>query len=232
MMKTTEILQVLNELKGKVQSTTLIESKRKEKYLNELSMIASEYEKIEVDQHLKDVYNSLVKKGKELKGEFKIDADVKNLYGKIEYYIRYLKAAKADFKGETNYLNKYIKAFILTSILFMALSPQYFGFILPAVFFVPIFLGLRGVKNRSKQGFNLSLAVIPVALMTSFIWIRYGIYAITNYQKAIMDVASDTGRSESTAKALVTIPPILAVILLAFALVQAYRGYKSKDLFV
>ncbi|KXZ40447.1 hypothetical protein SAMN05661008_01962 [Alkalithermobacter thermoalcaliphilus JW-YL-7 = DSM 7308] len=231
-MKTVEILQVLNELKGKIETTTLIEGRRKEKYLKDISNLYLEYEQIEIDESLKQIYTSLVKKGKELKGEFKIDADVKALYSKIEYYIRYLKAAKADFKGQTSYLNKYIKSFIFTSILFMALSPQYFGFILPAVFFVPIFLGLRGVKSRSKQGFNLSLAVIPVALMTSFIWIRYGLYAMTNYQKAIMDVVSDTGRSISVAKALVTVPPILAMILLGFALLQAYRGYKSKDLFV
>lgn len=231
-MKATDLTIVLNELKQNISSTKLLADKKKEKYLKEISDIKNEYENIDIPQDLNEVYTSLVKKGKELKNHFKINANSKELNGKIEYYIRYLKAAKGDFKGNMKDINKYLRNYIFTSILFLALSPQYFGFILPAVFFAPIFLGLKGVKNRSKQGFSLSLSVIPVALMTSFIWLRYGIYALGNYEKAISEVINATGRSIFTAQLLVTVPPILALVLFAFTLMQGYIGYKSKDLFV
>lgn len=231
-MKTLELINTVKDLSNTIKTLEKIKESKKEKYLNELSTISKEYENIKIAEKLKEVYTSLYKKGNELIKELNLDRDNKDNISKIEGYIRYLKAAKGDFEGNTNYVNKYFRSFIFTAILFLALSPQYFGFVLPAIFFVPIFLGVRGVKNRSINGLYMSLSVVPVALMTSFIWIRYGIYAFTNYQKAISDVIQATGRSVGLATALVTGPPVLAIILLTFAIMQAYRGYKSKDLFV
>ncbi|EOD00569.1 hypothetical protein [Caldisalinibacter kiritimatiensis] len=231
-MNTTELISILEEITSKVQKTKLLTQKKKDSYFKELQSLKEEYKTIEITEELNKVYKSLVKKGKELQKEFKAKANPKELNGKIAYYIKYLKAAKGDFTGITNYINKYFRIYLFTSILFLALSPQYFGFILPAIFFVPIFLGIRGLKNRSQTGFLLSLAVIPVALMTSFVWIRYGIYAISNYQKAVADTISSSGVSPILAKMLVIVPPILSVILTVLAIVQAYRAYKTKDLFV
>ncbi len=231
-MKTLELFNTIKDLSNIIKTLEEIKNSKKEKYLKELSMLSKAYENVKVSSDLKEVYDSLYKKGNELVKELKGNKKDKNNATKIEAYIRYLKAAKGDFEGSSNYVNKYFRSFIFTSVLFLALSPQYFGFVLPALFFVPIFLGIRGVKNRSINGLYMSLSVVPVALMTSFIWIRYGIYALANYQKAISDVIQATGRSAGLAKALVTVPPILALILLAFAMMQGYRGYKSKDLFV
>ncbi|SHJ48336.1 hypothetical protein [Tepidibacter formicigenes] len=231
-MKALTLINTLKQLSDLVKSLKNINKSKREKYLNQISSISNQYEKLDVPTDLSNIYDSLCNKGKNLIKELKEDRNSKENTHKIEVYIRYLKAAKGDFEGSSNYVNKYYRSFIFTTILFLALSPQYFGFILPAVFFIPIFLGIKGVKNRSINGLYMSLSVVPVALMTSFIWIRYGIYAFSNYQIAISKVIQDTGRSISVAKALVTIPPILALILLTLALVQGYRGYKSKDLFV
>lgn len=231
-MKAMTLMNTLNQLNDLTRGLKTIKESRKEKYISQLNKLYSEYEKLEVPTNLSDVYDSLCSKGKDLIKEIKNDKNNKKNGDNVEVYIRYLKAAKADFEGKSGYLNKYYRSFIFTSILFLALSPQYFGFVLPAVFFVPMYLGIKGVKNRSINGLYMSMSLVPVGFMTSFIWIRYGVYAMANYQEAVNKVIMDTGRSLITAKALVTAPPILACVLLLVAITQLYRGYKSKDLFI
>ncbi|WP_427340149.1 hypothetical protein [Caloranaerobacter sp. DY30410] len=231
-MNTTEVIKVLEQLSTKIEKTNLINEKKKERYLQKVSSLINEYKNIEVSDSLENVYTSLVKKGKELLKEFRANANSKELNDKLSYYIRYLKAAKADFTGNTDYINKYFRVYLFTSILFLALSPQYFGFVLPAVFFIPIFLGVRGIKNRSLTGFNLSLTVIPVSIMTSFIWIRYGLFVLSNYKEAVNQTLNYTGLSLTLATLLTVIPPVLAVILLILIFIQSYRAIKCKDLFV
>ncbi|SHH18216.1 hypothetical protein [Tepidibacter thalassicus] len=231
-MKALTLTITLKQLLDMIKNLKSIKDFKREKYLEQISSILNQYENLDIPTNLSNIYDSLCKKGKDLVREIKENKNSKENSDKIEAYIRYLKAAKADFQGNSNYINKYFRSFLFTAVLFLALSPQYFGFILPAVFFVPIFLGIRGVRNRSITGLYMSLSVIPVALMTSFIWIRYGIYVFSNYQEAISQVIQATGKSISVAKTLVIVPPILAFILLTFAIIQGYRGYKSKDLFV
>ncbi|RKD33507.1 hypothetical protein [Thermohalobacter berrensis] len=233
-MNTEELIEILDKLDDKINKTKLITPKRKEKYLKNISSIKEEYKRIEIpkEKDFEKVYKSLVNKGNELTREFRVNADSKELNGKIQYYLRYLKAAKGDFVGETDYLGKYFRVYVFTSVLFLALSPQYYGFILPAIFFVPIFLGVRGIRNRSRTGFQLSLAVIPVAIMTSSTWIRYGLYALSNFEEALANTIQASGLSPTIARLLVVGPPILAVVLFALAILQGYRAYKTKDLFV
>ena len=74
----------------------------------------------------------------------------------------------------------------------MACTPQFYGYILPLIFLVPIFLGVRGCKKRSINGFYMSMSVIPVAIMTAATWIRYGLQAMGDYGtyvKALVDLA-------------------------------------------
>jgi hypothetical protein len=180
---------------------------------------------------MKTQYNKLNSKGIELIKELKSSKDKDKLETSIEVYIRYLKASLCDFEGKTNYLRKYITSFLFSAMLFLALSPQFYGFILPVLFFLPIYLGLRGVKKRSVSGFYMTMSLVPVALMTSFTWIRYGINAKIDYAGAVKAIV-DNGVAQSLAEKLVYIGPLFGCILLIFACLQLYRGYKSRDLFI
>ncbi len=235
-MNTTELINILDTLNDFIYNTEILKKDKKEKYSETILELKKEYLKINIDEEnkeLKRVYKSLIKNGNKLLKEIKANKNSKEMKEKINYYIGYLKAAKADFTGNTNIIiGKYYRVYILTSALFFALSPQYYGFILPALLFVPIFLGIKGIKNRSKTGFHFSLSVVPVALMTSFTWIRYGIYALSNFNTALNETVNSTGLSPFKSKLLVTVPPLLALILLISVAVMAYRGYKSKDLFL
>jgi uncharacterized membrane protein (DUF485 family) len=231
-MHTSQLMDIMKELNTLAANPQVISPGKSDTFRKQISSLEANYKDLEIPDHYENVYDALYKKGKETVKALKGSKDQKENLSKLEAYIRYLHAAKGDFEGKAKEITKYHRTFILTSALFLALSPQYFGFILPAVFFVPIFLGTRGVKNRSINGLYMSLSIVPVALMTSFIWIRYGIYALSNYQQAVGQVVADTGRSLGVAKALVTGPPVLALFLLILAALQAYRGFKNKNLFV
>lgn len=231
-MNTNELISILDKLNDSLNDVKIIKEEKKKKQLKNIQELKKEFLKVNVNKNLENVYKSLVKNGNKLIKEIKTTNDSKELTGKIDYYIRYLRAALADFSGNTSYIGKYYRIYIITSALFLALSPQYYGFILAVVFFVPIFLGIKGIRNRSKTGFHLSLTVIPVALMTSFTWLRYGIYAISNFKTALNETISSTGFSPSMSKFLVTVPPLFALLLLTCAIIMSYRAYKSKDLFI
>lgn len=230
-MKTSDIFGVIDNLEKKILSTESLGTKRA-KYTEDLDKIKKEYQQVEVPENLKEVYVSLVKKGKELPNHFKVNSNPKELSRKIEYYMRYLKAALGDFNGRTPEVMKYYRAYLFTSILFLALSPMWYGFILPGIFFVPIFLGTRGVKNRTRTGFMMSLAVVPVALMTASLWVKNGLYVMGNYQQAIQSALDEGKRSMLTTKLMVIGLPSMGAMLMVFAILMLYKGYKSRDLFV
>lgn len=230
-MNTNLVISTMNQLKLEIGKSNNIKDNKKQKYNNEINKLHIEYENLEIDEKFKKQYNQLNSKGIELVKEIKSSKDKHKLETSIEVYIRYLKASLCDFEEKTVYLRKYITSFLFSAMLFLALSPQFYGFILPVLFFLPIYMGLKGVKQRSISGFYMTMSVVPVAMMTSFTWIRYGINAKQDYVGAVKSIV-DSGVAQGLAEKLVYIGPILGCILLIFACVQMYRGYKSRDLFI
>lgn len=230
-MNTNLVVNTIGQLKSDICKSKIIRDSRKKKYKSELDKACKKYKEIEIPVDMKTQYNQLNTKGVELLKEIKSLKDKNKLETSVEIYIRYLKASCCDFEGKTIYLRKYITSFLFTAMLFLALSPQFYGFILPVLFFLPIYMGLKGVKKRSISGFYMTMSVVPVALMTSFTWVRYGINAKIDYLGAVKAIV-DSGVAQSLAEKLVYIGPILGCILLLFVTMQLYRGYKSRDLFI
>lgn len=230
-MNSNLIITTINQILAELNKNNKIKDNKNSKYIKNLKDICKEYECVNIDESFKKQYNQLNVKGVELLKEIKISKDSYKLETSIEIYIRYLKASLCDFEGKTIYLRRYITSFLFSAILFLALSPQFYGFILPILFFIPIYIGLKGVKNRSISGFYLTMSVVPVAFMTSFTWIRYGINVKSDYVGAVK-VIVESGVAQQLAEKLVYIGPIFGCILLIFACLQLYRGYKSRNLFI
>ena len=167
------ITQIINELK-KISSLNKI---KKDKYISKLKELHKLYINIEIDEKFKIQYNRMNEKGKEVIKELKSTKEKNKIESVIEVYTRYLTASLCDFQGKTINLRKYITSFLFCAMLFLALTPQFFGFFLPILFFIPIYIGLKGVKQRTMTGFYMTMSVIPVAFMTAVTWIRYGINA-------------------------------------------------------
>ena len=221
------ITQIINELK-KISSLNKI---KKDKYISKLEELHKLYINIEIDEKFKIQYNRMNAKGKEVIKELKSTKEKNKIESVIEVYTRYLTASLCDFQGKTINLRKYITSFLFCAMLFLALTPQFFGFFLPILFFIPIYIGLKGVKQRTMTGFYMTMSVIPVAFMTAVTWIRYGINVKQDYVASLKMIV-DSGISQNLAEILIVTGPVLGCVLFIFASIQLYQGIKTKALFI
>lgn len=230
-MSTGLVVMTINQLISETKKIKGLKERRKVKYLSDLENLKSEYEKLKVPDYFNKQYNQLNVKGKELIKDIKMGKDAQAIANDLPIYIRYLKASLRDFKGETNKLKNYLLAFYLTATLFLALTPQFYGYMLPLLFLVPIILGVKGSKQRSINGFYMSMSIVPMGVMTGVTWIRYGYQAIQNFNYCVEQIVS-SGLSQSLAEKLVYIGSIGGVILFMLACTQFYLGIKNRDLFI
>ena len=221
------ITQTINKLK-KISS---LNKRKKDKYISKLEELHKLYINIEIDEKFKIQYNRMNAKGKEVIKELKSTKEKNKIESVIEVYTRYLTASLCDFQGKTINLRKYITSFLFCAMLFLALTPQFFGFFLPILFFIPIYIGLKGVKQRTMTGFYMNMSVIPVAFMTAVTWIRYGINVKQDYVASLKMIV-DSGISQNLAEILIVTGPVLGCVLFIFASIQLYQGIKTKDLFI
>lgn len=233
-MKTSEIGKVIDQFIGCLSSEAYFEISKTEKLVEETSKLKTSLTQMVIGDEFSAIFEALCKKGIKVVEEIKTNkSDFKGNLSRAKMYIRYLKSAEGDFKGLSSVaIQRYFRVYLGTSILFLALSPMYFGFILPALMFVPIFLGIRGIKNRSFSGLTLSAMVIPVALMTAMYWIRYGMGVMNNVEQVVAQMASASGFSSSVATLLTVVPPILAVALFYLTIMTIVNGLKAKNYFV
>lgn len=109
----------------------------------------------------------------------------------------------------------------------LALTPQFFGFFLPILFFIPIYIGLKGVKQRTMTGFYMTMSVIPVAFMTAVTWIRYGINVKQDYVASLKMIV-DSGISQNLAEILIVTGQYLGVCYLYLHQYNYIKGLKLK----
>ncbi len=230
-MSTGLVVMTINQLISETKKFKGIKERKKSRYLSDLEKLKSEYEKVEIPEYFNKQYNQLNGKGKELVKDMKMGRDISGVENDLPVYIRYLKASLRDFKGETNVLKNYLLAFYLTAALFLALTPQFYGYMLPLLFLVPIILGVKGSKQRSINGFYMSMSIVPMGLMTGVTWVRYGYQAMQNFNYYVQQIAN-TGISQSLSEKLIYIGSIGGVILLLLACTQFYLGIKNRDLFI
>ena len=230
-MSTGLVVMTINQLISETKKFKGIKERKKSRYLSDLEKLKYEYEKVEIPEYFNKQYNQLNGKGKELVKDMKMGRDISGVENDLPIYIRYLKASLRDFKGETNVLKNYLLAFYLTAALFLALTPQFYGYMLPLLFLVPIILGVKGSKQRSINGFYMSMSIVPMGLMTGVTWVRYGYQAMQNFNYYVQQIAN-TGISQSLSEKLIYIGSIGGVILLLLACTQFYLGIKNRDLFI
>lgn len=230
-MSTGLVVMTIKQLITEMKRFKVIKNKKKEKYLFDLEKLKVEYQQIEVPEYFNKQYNQLNLKGKELIKNMKMGRDISGIENDLPVYIRYLKAYLRDFKGEINVLKKYILTFYLTAALFLALTPQFYGYMLPLLFLVPIALGIKGSKKRSINGFYMSMSIIPMGFMTGVTWVRYGYQAMQNFGYYVQQIV-DTGLAQGLAEKLIYIGCIGGVALILFSCTQFYLGLKNRDLFI
>lgn len=221
------IVMVLDELRKKVEKVNF-SIRKKEKFKNEINYLIKQYDELDSVNGFKDTYDSIVKKGRELTRETNYKEPKK-----VEYYLNYCHAALYDFKGNVKDLNWLIRCYLISSVLFLVLSPQYLGSMVPLILLIPIYLGLKGMKKRSMTGFMYGMSAMPMALLTSVMVLKFEFWNNrANFAAHVAQRAQDINRSIEFTQNLMTAVIILSVVLLVSSVATIVIGSKNRRMFV
>lgn len=229
-MKNEELLETLEQIAGRLMNYDPLGTKRPA-LLSQIDELKRTYACTPVQEKHREIYESLVKKGQELQTHYRYSAKPGDVLEKTRYYLGYCRAALCDFTGQMDKLQIYYRIFLITCILFLALSPMWLG---PAVLvFLPvIYFAMKGLKSRARIGSTLSLCIAPIALMTAALWVRNGAFVLTDYPAAYAQLQSALGMNELLTNLLLIVPPILGSGLFVLSLVMILQGFRLRRYFV
>lgn len=220
-----DLIFVLEDLEKKLEKTS--SEKNKIKYRKKISVVTEQYKSLHIPEQHQVTYDSLVKKGKELLKDQNIKDEKK-----VEYYLRYCEAAIYDFKEDLRPLNLIMKSFLLTAVIFFVLSPQYFSFILPLIFVVPIFMGIRGMKKRVLNGLIMGISVVPMAILVAVVWLKNAYLSIGNFDAFVGQLAANYNFSMEFTKNLTIACIMMSVVMFCSAITLLITAIKYRKMFV
>ncbi len=222
-----DLVVTLEEINKKISK--VYTEKKKEKLKKEINGLVDIYKTLEIPEDLNEIYESLNNKGRELLKESNIKQEKK-----VDYYLGYCGAAVYDLKGNLKPLNTIMKSFLLTCVLFFVLAPQYFSFILPIIFVLPIYLGLKGMRKRVLNGLMMGVSVVPMGILVSVVWIRNAILTISTgtFSEFINQLARSYGFSLEFTQNLAIACILMSVVLLGSSITMLYNAIKHRKMFI
>lgn len=146
--------------------------------------------------------------------------------------LNYAAASWYDVSGRLGPYRRYVYAFFGATISFFVLAPQFFPPILPILFFVPVFLAIRGLKRRNRTGFSLSMLVYPVSLLAASAAARAYIPALADWNAFIQGQAAAYKASPGMAATISLVSLGLTLVAFASSIYGSIAGYRHRDLFV
>lgn len=154
-------------------------------------------------------------------------------YDALGMLLRQVKAAWYDLSDSLGAYRWYVRCFFMASIGFFLLAPQFFPVVLALLFIVPVFLGLKGLKRRSINGFTMSAMLFPVALLAATMGLRSYLPAITgDLQAKAAELAILYGTTSSLATGIILVSAILSTLTVAASVGGALVGFLNRDLFL
>lgn len=220
------LTDVFTQLQGNLSK--YYKEKKLEKYVTEVVNLEAKYAVLEITEAHVPTYDSLCKRGVELlkPGNLKDE-------NKLKYFLRYCEAALYDFRDDMKPLTMILRAFMVTTMFFYLLTPQYFGYILPLIMVVPVFIGLRGMKKRSLNGLITGCTIVPLAIMVGVVHFKSIFIALnTGYDAYIAELAGIYNFSLSFTSGLLTTMNIIAAIMLVAGAATAYLGIRHNKMFL
>lgn len=221
-----ELVDVLNELNANIKKQYA--PAKQGKYDKEIRGLIEKYTTVETQERHEETYVSLMKRGKEL-------IKVANLKDekKLQYFLRYCHAAYYDFTDNIKPLNWLIRSYMITVMFFYIMAPQYYGYILPLIMVVPIFIGLRGMKKRSLNGLITGCAVVPLAIMVGVTHLKFMSMAISGgYDAYLAAQAAQYNLPVEAASSLLSAFNLISLVMIGAGVFTAYLGIKHNKMFI
>lgn len=221
-----ELVDVLKELNTNIKKQ--YEPGKQAKYDKEINGLIAKYETIETHERHEETYVSLMKRGKEL-------IKVANLKDekKLKYFLRYCHAAYYDFTDNVRPLNWLIRSFMITVMFFYIMAPQYYGYILPLIMVVPVFLGIRGMKKRSLNGLITGCAVIPLGILSGVTHLKIMSMAMgQGYDVFLSEQAAKYNMPIEAVSGLLNTFNIISLVVIGTGLFTCYLAVKHNKMFI
>jgi hypothetical protein len=114
----------------------------------------------------------------------------------------------------------------------MVLAPQYFGFILPFIFVIPIFMGLRGMKKRMLNGLMIGVSVVPMGILVATIWLKNLLLTMGNFDLFVSGIAKQYNMSMEFTQNLAIASIIMSVVLLGSSITLLVSAIKYRKMFI
>ncbi|MCJ7690974.1 MAG: hypothetical protein MUO60_16900 [Clostridiaceae bacterium] len=119
----------------------------------------------------------------------------------------------------------------LLCALFLMLTPQFTGPIMPLLFILPIIMGLIGVKRGRKSGYLIALAIVPIAFSISVLWIRYSISIFADRANQMAKLSADYNISSTVAGAMTISFFLLSILMISLSVIVFVKLRRHKELF-
>ena len=132
---------------------------------------------------------------------------------------------------EVTAIRKITLYFTILCALFLILSSQFTGFILPLLFILPIYMGLMGIKGRRKSGYLIGMAIVPLSFAISVLWIRYSISVFTDFFNQIAIISTDYNISVTTAGGMTISFFVLSLIMIVISIIVFVKLRKNRESF-
>lgn len=121
--------------------------------------------------------------------------------------------------------------FTILSALFLILSSQFTGFLLPLLFVLPIYMGLIGIKQRRKSGFLIGIAIVPIAFSISVLWIRYSLSIFADRANKIAQISAEYNISATKAGVFTIVFFALSIAMISVCILFLVKLLRNKELF-
>lgn len=135
------------------------------------------------------------------------------------------------FVTATTAAKKIALLFTIVSALFLGLSSQFMGFILPLAFVIPIYMGLNGLKARRKSGYLLALGILPLGAAVAVFWIRYFVSLSGNLSKSFTEISQAHSISYGLVATMTYACSALSVVLLCCSVTLFFNLIKLKNIY-
>lgn len=221
-----ELVKTLQDLDAQIKKN--FDASKYSKYSKDISALIEKYEGMETSERHEETYVSLIKRGSEL-----LKASNLKDEKKLQYFLRYCHAAYYDFTDNMKPLNWLMRSYMITVMFFYIMAPQYYGYILPLIMVVPVFMGTRGMKKRSLNGLITGCAVLPLGIMVGVTHLKMMSIAIAqDYGSYIATQAAHYNLPVESAAGLMNAMNIISLLLIGSGLFAAYIAVKHNKMFI
>jgi hypothetical protein len=220
-----DLLLVLEDINKKINK--FYAGKKKDNFNKQIESLKQEYNSLVIPERHIETYESLVNKGKELLKESNIKDEKK-----VIYYLRYCGAAVYDFKDNIKPLNTIMKSYLLTCTLFFVLAPQYLGMVMPLIFVIPIYMGLKGMRKRVLNGLMIGISIVPMGLLAGVIWLRNAYLARGNFDALISNIAQQYNLPMDITHNLAIVCIVMSAVLMGSSITLFVSAIKHRKMFI